>query len=67
MKEIIKFSLVLIGIITLLSCGEKSLTIKESKNDLNFTTLAQSWDEGMPLGNAIVGSLVWGKGETLRM
>lgn len=37
-----------------------------SDNDLIFPTLAQSWDEGIPLGNATVGALVWEKDSALR-
>lgn len=43
------------------------ITTEESINDLHFPALAQSWDEGMPLGNATIGSLVWKKGNHLRM
>lgn len=46
--------------------GSTSLDVKPSKGDLVFSTLAQSWDEGIPLGNATIGALVWQKGKTLR-
>ena len=35
--------------------------VTASGNDLVFPALAQSWDEGIPLGNATVGALVWEK------
>lgn len=38
-----------------------------NKNDIVFNDLATLWDEGMPLGNAIIGANVWQKGENLRM
>ena len=38
-----------------------------SDNDLVFSDLATTWDEGMPLGNAIIGALVWQKDSSLRM
>ena len=38
-----------------------------SQSDLAFDSLAASWDEGMPLGNAVVGELVWRKGNALRL
>ncbi len=38
-----------------------------SDSDLVFTSLAASWDEAIPLGNAVVGSLVWEKEGSLRM
>lgn len=37
------------------------------RHDLHFTSLAVTWDEGIPLGNGIVGALVWQKGNRLRM
>lgn len=37
------------------------------KHDLQFDSLAQSWDEGIPLGNGLVGSLVWQKNDKLRL
>lgn len=36
------------------------------KHDLHDTRLAATWDEGIPLGNATVGALVWQRGEKLR-
>lgn len=41
--------------------------LSPSSHDLVFNDLAVTWDEGMPLGNAIVGALVWRKGDALRM
>ncbi len=37
-----------------------------SSNDLVSNELPASWDEGMPLGNGIIGSLIWQKGGALR-
>ena len=37
-----------------------------SLNDLHFDQLAGSWDEGIPLGNGMLGALVWQKGSKLR-
>ena len=34
---------------------------------LEFNDLAKRWDEAIPLGNGIIGSLLWQKGEHLRM
>lgn len=36
-------------------------------SDLVADSLAASWDEGMPLGNATVGALVWRKENALRL
>lgn len=40
--------------------------VAPSSSDLIFPTLAQSWDEGVPLGNATVGALVWQRDSALR-
>lgn len=39
---------------------------KPLASDLQFTQLARSWDEGIPLGNATVGALLWQRGSALR-
>jgi alpha-L-fucosidase 2 len=53
-----------------LSC-QKDLRIAEnlqlSGSDLKFTKLAKSWDEAIPLGNGMLGALVWEKGNKLRI
>ena len=38
-----------------------------SGHDLSFPGLAASWDEGIPLGNGIMGALVWQKDSNLRI
>jgi alpha-L-fucosidase 2 len=38
-----------------------------AQHDLHFKSLPTSWDEGIPLGNGMVGALVWQKGNNLRM
>ena len=37
-----------------------------SKHNLHFNALAKSWDEGIPLGNATLGALIWEKDTQLR-
>ena len=37
-----------------------------SKHNLHFNALAKTWDEGIPLGNATVGTLIWEKDNQLR-
>jgi alpha-L-fucosidase 2 len=37
-----------------------------SKHNLHFNALAKTWDEGMPLGNATLGALIWEKDGQLR-
>jgi alpha-L-fucosidase 2 len=34
---------------------------------LHFTEPARVWDEAMPLGNGLLGALVWGDGQPLRL
>jgi alpha-L-fucosidase 2 len=36
------------------------------RHNLQFDTLSRSWDEGMPLGNGSIGSLIWQKDGRLR-
>ena len=36
-----------------------------SPHDLSFTSLATKWDEAIPLGNGMLGSLIWQKGDHL--
>ncbi len=33
---------------------------------VHATDLAKRWDEGMPLGNGLMGALVWNKNERIR-
>lgn len=35
--------------------------------DLSFSRPIKSWDEAIPLGNGILGSLIWGESDSLRM
>lgn len=35
--------------------------------NLNFDKLATKWDEAMPLGNGMLGALVWSKNDKLRL
>ncbi|MGZ5499103.1 MAG: glycoside hydrolase N-terminal domain-containing protein, partial [Candidatus Aminicenantales bacterium] len=37
------------------------------RHDLVFDKLAATWDEGIPLGNGMIGALIWKKGDSLRM
>jgi len=43
------------------------IPLRPSAHDLEFTSLAATWDEGIPLGNGAVGALVWAKGGRLRI
>src|SRR4051794_6349164 len=36
------------------------------EHNLKFDSLASEWDEGMPLGNGMLGALIWKKDNRLR-
>ncbi len=36
------------------------------RHDLQFPALAKTWDEALPLGNALIGNLIWQKNGKLR-
>ncbi|MEI6821334.1 MAG: hypothetical protein WCL51_05335, partial [Bacteroidota bacterium] len=55
-RSILLFAFVLIVIS---SFSQSKNATKEFKHDLHYNTLANSWDEGIPLGNGISGVLVW--------
>ncbi|GAA3988340.1 glycoside hydrolase family 95 protein [Mucilaginibacter dorajii] len=37
-----------------------------SRHDMHFDTLATRWDEAIPLGNGMIGALIWQKANHLR-
>lgn len=39
----------------------------DAKYNLKFSALATTWDEAMPLGNSMLGALIWKKADKLRM
>jgi alpha-L-fucosidase 2 len=39
----------------------------KSIHDLDFSNLAASWDQGIPLGNGMLGALIWKKDSNLRI
>ena len=47
-------------------CSKNELDVTPSNSDLCFNTWASSWDEGIPLGNAVVGTLIWQRDSMLR-
>ena len=44
----------------------QSACCQSFRHDLHFSSLAKTWDEGLPLGNGMVGNLVWQKEGKLR-
>lgn len=62
------FRTIMLAPLWLSACsGQVDLSVDKSENDLVFENLAQSWDEGMPLGNAVIGANVWQKDGNLRL
>ena len=56
-------------IIQLLFFGiyEALMSQPNSSHNLHFAKLQNRWDEGMPLGNGMIGALVWQKNNRLRL
>jgi len=40
--------------------------LEKNPHNLVFSQLAGSWDEGIPLGNGMLGALIWQKDNNLR-
>ncbi len=40
---------------------------RESQHELRFTNSVKVWDEALPLGNGLLGALVWGDGDPLKI
>ena len=50
------------------SCSRQSaISISPSGHDLYFEELSATWDEAIPLGNGMLGALIWQKGNNLRI
>jgi alpha-L-fucosidase 2 len=63
---IIVFMLVSFFVLPCSSNGSDNLTIGLSAHDLVFDKLAKTWDEAIPLGNGMLGALIWEKDDKLR-
>ena len=63
MKNPLPVFLILILIVTSFEVKSASHT---AKYNLEFPRLATSWDEGIPLGNGMLGALIWQKDDHLR-
>lgn len=61
----IKYALLFVIALSSCSQSDEFIVIPRS-TDMIFNELAQSWDEGIPLGNATVGALVWQRDSVLR-
>ena len=45
----------------------RTMITDPGENDLVFNDLASTWDEGMPIGNGLIGGLVWQKDDHIRI
>lgn len=61
-----KFHYLLLLILPFTSCTQEELPVTAGKSDMVFPSLSTTWDEGIPLGNATVGALVWQRDSVLR-
>ena len=59
--------LLAIGATNAAAYAQETCETSPCSSDLMSDSLAASWDEGMPLGNATVGALVWRKENALRL
>ncbi len=67
MKNILSRYFILFLIPPLFStCGQNERPVDLSSYDLVFNDLPQTWDEGLPLGNGHIGTLIWQKEGKLR-
>ncbi|PSL43842.1 alpha-L-fucosidase 2 [Chitinophaga niastensis] len=53
-------------ILFLLLLGSMAYAQPTRQHNLHFSTLAKTWDEGIPLGNGMLGALIWQKEGKLR-
>ncbi len=54
-----KALLIILIISIFFSCLKQKTIPPATEHNLVFTELSQVWDEAMPLGNGMVGNLVW--------
>jgi len=60
---------VLLLLVTIFACKNQIPVqqITQSSGDLHFNRLPEVWDEGIPLGNGMIGALIWQREGKLRM
>lgn len=56
-----------LAIILILFLSNNSFAQPYSNNNLEFDSLTNRWDEGIPLGNGWMGALIWQKKNKLRL
>ena len=63
---IMKYCKPITFIFLLLWTGLHLIAHPQAMHDLRFNHLPSTWDEAIPLGNGMLGALVWEKGDNLR-
>jgi alpha-L-fucosidase 2 len=51
----------------LTGCSDHDIVQGDPLPQLSFSSFAGTWDEAIPLGNGMLGALVWKRGENLRI
>ncbi len=59
--------LIVFGFLNAAYPGEMPINLPSDKYGLRFNALADRWDEAIPLGNGMLGALIWQNGENLRI
>jgi len=65
LSNMVKISLS--SLLAVLALGAFAYGQPKTEHGLNYKTPAMVWDEAMPLGNGLLGALVWGDGRPLRI
>ncbi len=68
--KFIRIFFIYLACLTIVSCKSRSDMAEEmlsSEYNLKFSKLAGSWDEAIPLGNGMLGALVWQKDGRIRI
>ena len=50
-----------------LTMAAVEINLPQTRHGLHFTNAVRVWDEALPLGNGILGALVWGDGQPLKI
>ncbi|WP_316835470.1 glycosyl hydrolase family 95 catalytic domain-containing protein [Pedobacter nutrimenti] len=65
--KIFKTSFVFFNICLGLSASAQLVELPDSVYNLKLKAPVSSWDEGLPLGNGLMGGLLWGEAHTIRL
>lgn len=66
-KLLAQWPLVLFSMSAPAALGEIPLHLPQARHDLHFTNVVTRWDEALPLGAGLLGALVWGDGQPLKI